>query len=79
VVVGPGERVSPYVALKAVTDYAAFQHFEEHFKGTLEAGKMADLVIIEKDPLNVDPLTIKDIKVIETIKGGKSIYKASAR
>jgi len=79
VVVGPGERVSPYVALKAVTDYAAFQHFEEHFKGTLEAGKMADLVILEKDPLNVDPLTIKDIKVIETIKGGKSIYKASAR
>jgi predicted amidohydrolase YtcJ len=79
VVVGPVERVSPYVALKAVTDYAAFQHFEEHSKGTLEAGKMADLVILEKDPLNVDPLTIKDIKVIETIKGGKSIYKASAR
>ena len=79
VVVGPDERVSPYVALKSVTDYAAFQHFEERSKGTLEAGKMADLVILEKNPLTVDPMTIKDIKVIETIKGGKSIYKAIAR
>jgi predicted amidohydrolase YtcJ len=40
---------------------------------------MADLVILEKNPLTVDPMTIKDIKVIETIKGGKSIYKAIAR
>jgi predicted amidohydrolase YtcJ len=79
VVVGPDERVSPYVALKSVTDYAAFQHFEERSKGTLEAGKMADLVMLEKNPLTVDPMTIKDIKVIETIKGGKSIYKATSR
>jgi len=78
VVVGPDEQVSPYVALKSVTDYAAFQHFEENSKGTLEAGKIADLVILEQNPLTVDPMTIKDIKVIETIKDGKTIYPPTA-
>jgi hypothetical protein len=78
-VVGPDERVTPYVALKSVTDYAAYQHFEERSKGTLEAGKMADLVILEKNPLTVDPMTIKDIRVVETIKDGKTIYKATSR
>ena len=77
VVVGPDERVSPYVALKSVTEYGAYQHFEERSKGTLEAGKLADLVILEKNPLTVDPMTIKEIKVVETIKNGKSIYKAN--
>jgi predicted amidohydrolase YtcJ len=78
VVVGPDEQVSPYVALKSVTDFAAFQHFEENSKGTLEAGKIADLVILEQNPLTVDPMTIKDIKVIETIKDGKTIYPPTA-
>ena len=47
-------------------------------KGTLEAGKLADLVILDKDPLKVDPMTIKDIKVVETIKEGETIYPAPA-
>ena len=79
VVVGPDERVSPYVALKSVTEYGAYQHFEERSKGTLEEGKLADMVILEKNPLTVDPMTIKDIKVAETIKNGKSIYKRTSR
>lgn len=78
VVVGPDERVSPYVALKALTDWAAYQYFEESDKGTLEPGKRADLVILTANPLKVDPLKIKDIDVSETIKDGKVIYSADA-
>jgi predicted amidohydrolase YtcJ len=73
---GPDERVSPYLAFKAMTDYAAYQYFEEKTKGTPEAGKLADLVILEANPLKVEPMAIKDIKVLETLKAGKTIYKA---
>jgi predicted amidohydrolase YtcJ len=44
-------------------------------KGTLTIGKLADLVILNENPLKVDPEKIKDIKVFETIKEGKTIYK----
>jgi predicted amidohydrolase YtcJ len=54
---------------------AAYQIKEEAAKGTLEAGKLADLVILEKNPLKVDPAEIADIAVVETIKEGKSIYR----
>lgn len=73
-VIGPKERVSPYVALKAVTAYAAYQIKEEKTKGTLEEGKLADFVILEQNPLKVDPKTIKDIKILETIKEGETVY-----
>ena len=75
-VIGPDERVSPYIALKAMTDHAAYQYFEEKTKGTLEAGKLADLVILDANPLKVEPMAIKDIKVLETLKAGKTIYKS---
>ncbi len=75
-VIGPDQRVTPLEALKAITINAAHQYFEEKSKGSLEPGKLADLVILDKNPLKVDPMTIKDIKVVETFKEGKSIYKA---
>jgi predicted amidohydrolase YtcJ len=75
-VLGPQHRLTPLVALKAMTLWPAYQHFEEHTKGSLEVGKLADLVILDKNPLTVDPLTIKDIRVVETIKEGKAIYAA---
>ena len=75
-VIGPDERISPYDGLRAVTAMAAYQLKEEKSKGTLEAGKLADLVILEKNPLEVDPLTIRTIVVIETIKEGTTVYKA---
>lgn len=75
-VLGPDQRVTVYEALKAITSEAARQYFEEATKGTLEVGKLADLVILDKDPEAVEPITIKDIKVLETIKEGKTIYKA---
>ena len=77
VVIGADQRVSPLEALKAITINAAYQYMEQSSKGSLESGKLADLVILDKNPLTVDPAAIKDIKVVETIKGGKSIYKTT--
>lgn len=77
VVVGPKERVSPYLALKAVTDWAAYQYHEENDKGTLTVGKLADLVVLDRNPLTVDPMQIREIHVLETIKEGKTIYRRS--
>jgi len=77
VVIGPDQRITPFEALKAITINAAYQYSEEKSKGSLETGKLADLVILDKNPLKADPLTIKDIKVVETIKEGKTIYKAN--
>lgn len=74
-VIGPDERVNPYHALKSMTHWAAYQYFEESTKGTLAVGKLADFVILDKNPMKVDPITIKDIKVLETIKEGNTIFK----
>jgi predicted amidohydrolase YtcJ len=79
VVIGPKERINPYQALLAVTNYAAYQIKEEGAKGTLEVGKLADFVILDKNPLKVDPTAIKNIGVVETIKEGKTIYRADGK
>ena len=76
--IGLDQRVNPYEGLKCMTEWAAEQYGEQASKGTLEAGKRADLVILNKDPLKVDPKAIKDIKVVETIKDGVSIFPAPA-
>ena len=73
-VVGPDERIPPYHALRAVTAMAAYQLKEEKTKGTLEAGKLADLVVLDKNPLKVESTTIKGIAVLETIKEGKTVF-----
>ena len=75
VVVGEAQRIDAYHGLKALTINGAYQYFEENTKGSLKAGKMADLVILDKNPLKVDPMTIKNIVVLETIKEGNSVYK----
>ena len=75
VVVGEAQRIDAYRGLKALTINGAYQYFEENTKGSLKVGKLADLVILDKNPLKVNAMTIKDIKVMETIKEGKSIYK----
>ena len=74
-VIGEDERLTPYEALKAITIWSAYQHFEEDKKGTLENGKLADLVILDKNPLKVKPDEIKDIQVIQTIKEGVAVFK----
>lgn len=73
--IGKNEKATPYQALKAITSHAAYEFFEENSKGSLSKEKLADFVILNKNPLTVDPMEIKDIKVVETIKEGKSIFK----
>ncbi|MFT5145764.1 MAG: putative amidohydrolase YtcJ [Urechidicola sp.] len=73
--IGAGEKLTPYEALKGITEWSAYQHFEENNKGTIETGKLADLVILDKNPLKVKEEDIKNIIVLETIKEGVSVYK----
>jgi predicted amidohydrolase YtcJ len=73
-IIGPAQRVDAMTGLKALTIWAAYQHFEEGQKGSLEVGKLADLVVLSADPTDVDPETIDRIKVLETIKQGQTIY-----
>ena len=75
--IGPDQRVTAFEGLKAMTEWVAEQYDEQASKGTLEVGKLADLVILDKDPLKVEPMAIKDIKIIETIKDGVTIYPAA--
>ncbi|WP_370653637.1 amidohydrolase family protein [Phenylobacterium sp.] len=63
-------------ALRALTIWPAWQHFDEASRGSITVGKKADLVVLEADPLSTDPAKIKDIAVITTIKDGKPIYEA---
>ena len=65
----------PAAALAAVTKNAAYQYFEEGRKGTLRPGKLADMVILDRDPLRVSPEEIRNIRVMETIKEGKTLYR----
>jgi hypothetical protein len=74
-VLGPEHRVEPIVALKAMTLWAAYQHFEERTKGSIEVGKLADFAILSENPLTIDRQKLADIQVVETIKRGKSIYR----
>ena len=74
-VLGPEHKVPVATALKALTIWPAWQHFEEHSKGTIEVGKLADFVILSDNPLTVPPEKLADIEVVETIKEGVSIYR----
>ena len=74
-VMGPDERTTPLEALKAVTLWGAYEHFEDDRKGSIEVGKLADLVILSDNPLTIDPMQINTIRVLETIKEGKSVYR----
>ncbi|MDO6993082.1 amidohydrolase [Brachyspira innocens] len=74
VLLGANQKVTPYEALKAITINAAYQNKEEDIKGTIEEGKLADLVILSDNPITCDPMKIKDIEVLETIKEGKTLY-----
>lgn len=74
-IIGEAQCVSVYEALQAVTIGGAYQYFEESSKGSIEAGKRADLVILDRCPLDVEPEELNKITVHETIKDGKCIYR----
>jgi predicted amidohydrolase YtcJ len=75
-IIGPRHRVPVATALKAMTIWAAHQHFEEASKGSIEVGKLADFVVLSDNPMSVDPEALAALKVVETIKEGASIYRA---
>ena len=72
--IGQDQCISVYEALKGVTIHGAYAYHEETRKGTLEAGKLADMVILDRNPLKTDKMQIRDIQVLETIKEGETLY-----
>jgi len=77
-IIGPDERIDRWESLKALTINAAWQLREEDRKGTIAEGKLADLVILDANPLTVDTDRILDIKAVETFKEGKRVYRREA-
>ncbi|UZJ40515.1 amidohydrolase [Prosthecochloris sp. SCSIO W1101] len=73
-ILGPEQRIDVMTALKAMTIWSAWQHFEEDSKGSIEVGKLADFVILDKDPTVVDPETLDQVNVTETIKEGVTVF-----
>ena len=71
---GPEQRMTPREAVRAVTIDAARQLFEEERKGSIEVGKLADLVLLAANPLTADPMRIREIVVEETVKEGETVY-----
>jgi hypothetical protein len=74
-VIGPAQRVDVITALKAMTIWPAYQYFEEAAKGSIDVGKLADFVVLSVDPTAVAPEALEQLKVVETIKEGATIYR----
>lgn len=72
---GTEQRIGVLNAIRAYTYNAAYQYFLEEKTGSIEPGKWADLIVLDRDPLNCPVLELKDIEVIETIVGGTSVYQ----
>ena len=77
-VIGPEERVSVAEALRALTIDAAYQYFEEDSKGSIEPGKLADFVVLARNPLDAPGDELRAIQVLETIKEGETVWAAEA-
>ena len=75
VILGEDEKIDVYDALKAVTINSAYSYFEENEKGSLKEGKIADLVILDKNPLKIDKQKINTIRICSTWKNGKEVFK----
>lgn len=72
-ILGPDERVPVEVALKAMTLWAAWQHYEDDRKGSLAPGKLADMVLLDADPMTIDPDRLAGIKVTDVYKDGRPV------
>ncbi len=73
---GPSQRISVTEAMRICTVNGAYASFEEDIKGSLTPDKLADFVILEDDPHNVDPDSIVDIRVLRTVMGGRTTYES---
>jgi len=74
-VYGPKQRCTVEQALRAFTLGSAYAEFGEEQKGSIEAGKLADFVVLDRDPQKVDAKAIKDIVVLRTVIGGETVYE----
>ena len=70
----PEEKMTRQEALKSYTIWSAYAAFEENLKGSIEAGKLADFIVIDRDYMTCSESEIKDIRVLETVIGGKTVY-----
>jgi hypothetical protein len=77
-IIGPDQRVDVMTALKAMTIWPAWQHFEEDTKGSIEVGKLADFVILSDDPTAVDREALDTLDVLATIKEDAVVYEAAS-
>jgi predicted amidohydrolase YtcJ len=75
VVLDPSEAISVGEALRLVTVNPAWSGFEERSRGSLELGKLADLVVVSDDPYVVPPEALDGIKIDQTIVGGEVVYE----
>ena len=75
-VLDPEERVSVDSAIRAMTSEAAWQLFSEHEIGSLEVGKLADMVVLDQDPRTVPVDTIRSLRVLETWMDGQRVFVA---
>jgi len=73
-ILGPDECVPVDIALKAMTLWAAWQHYEDDRKGSLAVGKLADMTILDADPMTIDRDKLADIKVTSTWKEGREVW-----
>ena len=74
-VLGPDQRIAPMDALRALTIWPAWQHFDEKIRGSITVGKLADFVVLDANPLTINPMKIRDVHVLMTIKEGQVIYE----
>ncbi|MCP4889373.1 MAG: amidohydrolase [Planctomycetaceae bacterium] len=78
-IIGPEHRVDVMTAIKAMTIWPAWQHFEEKTKGSIEVGKLADFVILDQDPTRIDRDQLDQIQILETIKEGVTVFALKNR
>jgi predicted amidohydrolase YtcJ len=74
-IIGPEHRVDVMTALRAMTIWPAYQHFEEGQKGSIEPGKLADFVVLSDNPMAVDPETLDQLLFVKTVKEGETIFE----
>ena len=72
-----GDALTRTEALKGMTLWAAYVNFEEEIKGSIEVGKLADMVILKRDIMNIDIHEVPQVEVIATIVDGNMVYRAS--
>jgi predicted amidohydrolase YtcJ len=72
----PEQKLTIKEAIEAYTMGSAYAEFQEHQKGSITSGKLADMVLLSDDVLNIDPVKIRDVKVLKTWVGGKLTYDA---